>query len=71
MWRGRWVSSLNLARSQFQQTNALQATLTSRYQVTQQDALILGARAANYGNIVNPDLDFREASASLRWAHRL
>jgi hypothetical protein len=68
--RGKWVTSLNLSRSQFQQTTALQAGLTSRYQVTPSDALILSAQAADYGNLVSPDLAFREGTASIRWAHR-
>ena len=67
---GKWVSSLNVSRSQFQQTTALQAGLTSRYQVTGSDALILSVQAADYGNLVSPELAFRETTASLRWAHR-
>ena len=68
--RGKWVSSLNVSRSQFQQTTALQAGLSSRYQVTGSDALILSVQAADYGNLVSPELAFRETTASLRWAHR-
>lgn len=68
--RGKWVSGLNLARSQFQQTAALQAVLSSRFQVTSSDALILSVRAADYDNLVSPDLAFQETTASLRWAHR-
>jgi len=67
---GKWVSSLSVSRSQFQQTTALQAALSSRYQMTPSDALILGVQAADYGNLVSPELAFRETTASLRWAHR-
>jgi len=68
--QGKWVSSLNLSRSQFQQTTALQAQLSSRFQITGSDALIFSAQAADYGNLVQPDLAFSETTASLRWAHR-
>ena len=68
--RGTWVSSLNLGRSQFQQTGALQGTLSSRYQLTQRDAVILTVRGSDYDNITNPDLNFQEVAANLRWVHR-
>jgi len=68
--RGRWVSGINLGRANMQQTSALQINATSRYQVTTRDAIILGIRAADYENVLDADRSFREATASLRWAHR-
>lgn len=67
---GRWATSLDVGRSQFQQTAALQSNLTSRFQVTARDAVIFGFRAADYDNVLDPELAFNELSASLRWAHR-
>lgn len=70
LFRGTWVSSLALGRSQFQQTDALQGTFMSRFQFTLRDAVILSVRAANYDNLADPDLDFQEVAVNLRWAHR-
>lgn len=68
--RGRWVSGLNLGRSQVHQTTAVQTTLTSRYQLTRRDAIVFSVRANDYHHVVDADRSFREATASLRWAHR-
>lgn len=67
---GRWATSLDLGRAQHQQTAALQGSLTSRFQVTTRDALIVGVRSADYDNLIDPALGFSEFSASIRWAHR-
>lgn len=68
--RGRFQSSLSLGRSQNNQTTALQATLTSRYQLNPRDAVTLTARASDYDSVLQSGQDFREYTVNLRWAHR-
>jgi hypothetical protein len=69
-WEGRWATSLNLGRSQFQQTTALQANVTSRLQVAPRDAVVFGLKAGGYDNSLDPGLSFNELNVSIRWAHR-
>ncbi|MCH7876458.1 MAG: hypothetical protein IH965_14345 [Gemmatimonadetes bacterium] len=71
MLRGKWMSSLQLGRSQFNQTSALQATLRSRYQLTPHDAISLAVRGSDYGNVLDAARDFQELLITLRWARRL
>lgn len=68
--RGKWVSSLNLGRSHVHQTTVLQASLSSRYQVTGQDAVILSMRLSDNDNVADAERSFRESRLSLRWTRR-
>ena len=52
--RGKWVNSLNLSRSQFQQTTALQAQLSSRFQLTGSDAITCMALAPEEAAVPSP-----------------
>ncbi|MDZ7781202.1 MAG: hypothetical protein U5R14_14905 [Gemmatimonadota bacterium] len=68
--RGKWVSSLNLGRSHVHQTTVSQASLSSRYQVTGQDAVILSMRLSDNENVAAAERSFRESTLSLRWTRR-
>lgn len=70
MARGRWVSGLNLSRTNVHTTTALQASFTSRFQLTESDAFVLGARLSDNENLADPDLSFTESTVSLRWTRR-
>ena len=68
--RGRWVSGLNVSRTHVHRTTALQASFTSRFQLTGSDAVVLGARLSDNENLADPGLSFRESTVSLRWTRR-
>lgn len=68
--RGRWVSGLNLSRTHVHRTTALQASLTSRFQLTESDAFVFGARLNDNENLGDPGLSFTESTVSLRWTRR-
>jgi len=68
--RGKWATSLALGRAQVNQTNSLQATLTSRYQLNRSETVTLVARASDHANMLDPEQDFSEFLVTLRWAHR-
>jgi hypothetical protein len=68
--RGRWVNGLNLGRSYVHQTTSLQAAVSSRFQVTSRDAVVLSGRASRFDHATDDDRSFRESSLSLRWTHR-
>ena len=53
------------------QTSALQASLSTRYQLTRRDGLTFTIRAADYANALEAERDFSELMATLRWARRL
>lgn len=68
--RGRWTSGLNVGRTHVQQTTAFQVALSSRFQVTSRDAVILGGRVNRYDHAMDAERSFREATLNLRWTHR-
>lgn len=70
MARGRWVSGLNLSRTHVHRTTRLQASLTSRFKLTESDAFVLGARLSDNDNLADPEMSFRESTVSLRWTRR-
>jgi len=69
--RGKWMSSIQLGRAQHNQTTALQASFSTRYQLTRRDGLTFTLRASDYDNTLEADRSFRELLATLRWARRL
>jgi len=68
--RGKWATSLQLGRAQVNQTNSLQATLTSRLQLNRSETVTLMARASDHDNMLEAGEDFSEFLVTLRWAHR-
>ncbi len=68
--RGKWATSLQLGRAQVNQTNSLQATLTSRLQLNRSETVTLVARASDHDNMLEAGEDFSEFLVTLRWAHR-
>ena len=68
--RGKWATSLQLGRAQVNQTNSLQATLTSRFQLNRSETVTLVARASDHDNMLEAGEDFSEFLVTLRWAHR-
>ena len=73
-WRsegGRWSNNLALMQSQITRTDALTGRLTSRFRITQSDALVLTVRANTYRSLVDPEGNFDERTVSLQWARQL
>jgi hypothetical protein len=68
--RGKWTTSLTLGRAQVNQTNSLQAMLTSQFQLNRSETLTLVARASDHDNLLEAGEDFSEFLVTLRWAHR-
>jgi hypothetical protein len=71
---GRWTSSLSLGSTEERSIGALQARVSSRYELRVADALTFSLRGSRYRNAPNAfgaSGNFREFTASLQLTHQL
>lgn len=72
-WRalaGRWTTTGSAARSRYSSSNIFVMTVTSRYQVTDQDVLTLSGQRNRFRDVATPLNGYREYLFSLQWSRR-